>query len=386
MVGGKPAFRSHKESFMHLLGMSLSLNKNESMETRIMEQNNLSLFKKELSVARGETITSNLLGKYYSDLDYFLFDDFTFMPQTIMAYFVDQLMKNTGYASQDMHYLMRLSGQMDNELALSFEEQSEDKTKLWEHLEWLEVQWTVNKIHSSTDKEFHSTLIDMTSKDNKRKRKKFKKVALAAAAATMAAVKGANATDDDDDDEMDALIPEKDNKKLKKEKKIKKIKSTTDLPTTTTSKKQLAKLRPNQPFIGIFVTFGKRMANFFNVNKNQNPLIASFGFPSINPSDYHVKLTPNFCKPKIEKLMVYSDLVHPTVKVGDFETNLLDVISVENSDIFHRPFVPSSQKKLRKHIIDSVSILCTDDRGEPIHFEKNAKSTFEIHIKPDEAT
>ena len=122
MVGGKPAFRSHKESFMHLLGMSLQPNKNESMETRIMEQNNLSIFKRELSKARGVShITSNLLGKYYSDLDYFLFDDFTFLPQTVMAYFVGELLRNTGYAHEDVLYFMSQSGQLDNEMALTLE-------------------------------------------------------------------------------------------------------------------------------------------------------------------------------------------------------------------------------------------------------------------------
>ena len=80
--------------------------------------------------------------------------------------------------------------------------------------------------------------------------------------------------------------------------------------------------------------------------------------------------------------MVYSDVVKPTIRVGDFNTNLLDVISVDDSDIVHRPYVGSGNRPLRKHTIDSVAIHCTDDRGKPIYFERNAKSTFELHITP----
>merc|ERR1712121_572604 len=86
------------------------------------------------------------------------------------------------------------SGQLDNEMALTLERGNEENsTELWKHLELLETQWHIDKIHSSTDKEFHSTLIDISSKDNKRKRKKIKKVVLATAEAAVAAANVANA-------------------------------------------------------------------------------------------------------------------------------------------------------------------------------------------------
>ena len=123
------------------------------------------------------------------------------------------------------------------------------------------------------------------------------------------------------------------------------------------------------------------MANFFNVSPSQRLLVACYGFPNIKYSDYYMKLTPNFKKPTIDKFLVYSNIVKPNVRVGDYNTNLLDVVSVENSDIIHRPYVGSGGKDLRMHTLESVTILCTDDGGREIHFEKDAKSTFELHIK-----
>ena len=151
-------------------------------------------------------------------------------------------------------------------------------------------------------------------------------------------------------------------------------------PPPTTAKSVV--IQEHKPFIGIYITFGERMAKFFNMKDNQYILLGCFGFPIIKYSDYYMKLSPNFGKPKIEKMMIYSDIVKPIVRVGDYHTNLLDVISVDNSNIIHRPYVGSGYKPLRKHNIDSVSILCTNDRGGKINFEKNKISTFELHISP----
>ena len=48
-----------------------------------------------------------------------------------------------------------------------------------------------------------------------------------------------------------------------------------------------AKVGKNKPFLGIFVTFGKRMASFFNVKESQYVLVGWFGFPTLKFTDYY---------------------------------------------------------------------------------------------------
>ena len=124
------------------------------------------------------------------------------------------------------------------------------------------------------------------------------------------------------------------------------------------------------------------MAHFFGVEDNQYVLLAHFGFPNLTYSDYYIKLTPNFEKMKVDKIMVYSNIVAPTVRLGGHLTNLLDVISPPEGNTLNRAHVSGSIKPLRNHTMDSITMVITDVDGDKISFEKGAQSTFEVHIAP----
>ena len=142
------------------------------------------------------------------------------------------------------------------------------------------------------------------------------------------------------------------------------------------------KVSKNRPFLGIFVTFGRRMARFLNVKQSQYVLIGHFGFPTLNFPDYYLKLSPNFTKPKIEKMLIYCDIVSPNIQVGGQLTNLLDIISTPNSNIIHRAHIGGSYKPLKKHIIEEISIKSANIHDELLHFEKGAQTSYELHIRP----
>lgn len=140
--------------------------------------------------------------------------------------------------------------------------------------------------------------------------------------------------------------------------------------------------KKNTPFIGVFITFGKNMARFFNVDVDQFILIANYGFSSVQWKDFYLKLTPNFTKKKIDKMMIYSDLVCPTIRVGGHLTNLLDIVSVPNESIIQKQLTSGHYRPLKNHKINSVSMMATDQDGEIINFEKNSHIAYELDIRP----
>ena len=124
------------------------------------------------------------------------------------------------------------------------------------------------------------------------------------------------------------------------------------------------------------------MARFFNVDVDQFILIANYGFSSVQWKDFYLKLTPNFTKKKIDKMMIYSDLVCPTIRVGGHLTNLLDIVSVPNESIIQKQLTSGHYRPLKNHKINSVSMMATDQDGEIINFEKNSHIAYELDIRP----
>ena len=124
------------------------------------------------------------------------------------------------------------------------------------------------------------------------------------------------------------------------------------------------------------------MAHFLNLKEKQYVLVGHFDFPTAKLTDYYLKLTPNFTKPKIDKMMLFSDIVAQTIQVGGILSNLLDIISTPNANTIHRPHVGGSYKPLRKHTIEEVSFISTNINGEMLHFENGAQTSYEVHISP----
>ena len=138
-------------------------------------------------------------------------------------------------------------------------------------------------------------------------------------------------------------------------------------------------------FIGIYITFGSRIASFFNIDTSQTILLGVYGNPNMDPSQYFLKLSPDFSKGKIKQVMVYSDLVSHSVRVGGQLTNLLDVISSNSPNVLHRQNARTHYRPLKDTSIASLSMILTDMHGKRIMFERESDiATLELHIKPVE--
>ena len=105
----------------------------------------------------------------------------------------------------------------------------------------------------------------------------------------------------------------------------------------------------------------------------------------MDPSQYFLKLSPDFSKGKIKQVCVYSDLVSHSVRVGGQLTNLLDVISSNSPHVLHRQNAKTHYRPLKDTSIASLSMILTDMQGKPIEFERESDmTTLELHIKPVE--
>ena len=105
----------------------------------------------------------------------------------------------------------------------------------------------------------------------------------------------------------------------------------------------------------------------------------------MDPSQYFLKLSPDFSKGKIKQVCVYSDLVSHSVRVGGQLTNLLDVISSNSPHVLHRQNAKTHYRPLKDTSIASLSMILTDMHGKRIMFERERDiATLELHIKPVE--
>ena len=107
-------------------------------------------------------------------------------------------------------------------------------------------------------------------------------------------------------------------------------------------------MKTKSPFLGIFVTFGKHMAKFFGVDADEAMLIGRHDGNIVDMENYNHKLSPDFKKPEINTLMIYSDIVLPKIHVG--------------------------------HVLKSISIAIFDKDGDD--FSKNSFSVLELVIRP----
>ena len=138
----------------------------------------------------------------------------------------------------------------------------------------------------------------------------------------------------------------------------------------------------NPPFLALFVTMGKKMSKFFGVDDDESLLLARRGGARLDTTMYNHKLTPDFIKPEISTLMVYSDIIRPKIHVGDSLTNLLDIISMPHGRTFQRSNAVGLYRPLKDHTIDSISIAIYDKDGDSIYFPQDSFSALELEIRP----
>ena len=134
------------------------------------------------------------------------------------------------------------------------------------------------------------------------------------------------------------------------------------------------------PVLGVFITYGKHMARFFGVNEDESLLIGYHAKNGRTIPGQHHKLSPDFSKPEIGTLMVYSDIILPKINVGDSHTNILDIIS--HGETFQRSNAVGLYRPLKNHTIKSVSIAIYDRDGDEIYFPKNSFSALELELRP----
>ena len=142
-------------------------------------------------------------------------------------------------------------------------------------------------------------------------------------------------------------------------------------------------LIPNAPLLGIFVRFGRKMSKFLGVDENQMILIGHYGFPTTEtPQNYFIKISPDFRKPKVETVMLYTDIVSPSTRVGGLQTNILDIISAPNTGTIQRSMAQGQYRPLRNHEISEITIEIYNRDGDVIHYPKDSFSAVELKIRP----
>ena len=143
-----------------------------------------------------------------------------------------------------------------------------------------------------------------------------------------------------------------------------------------------------KPVMALYTTFGTRMADFLNIHKDTKYFIHSDDLDMDTPlKKYRVKsdkynplLTPRYITPKILSYFIYSDVVKHSVRLGDSVSNLLCVITVDESVINIKNPI-SSFKPISHNTIYSISFVLTDQYGRRLHFVDNQYAALELIIK-----
>ena len=458
-VTGKPSHRTLKENFMTELGKVLKLNTSEKNDVRERESMILNFLKDQLSLSDvykksvNLSPSNNLIGRFFSDLNYFMFCEFTFLDQTRLLVLMSKIMFFLRYNDGDYLNILRLvsqlpidipASQLPNMQSMAYEGASDIPEGFEIYIKSMESQCpsvnsflgytnqNIRKIHrKETTVENIQGLVKAecpahhnysdTGNDTSGKRKRAGRTPPPYTGESEEAkrmrklerrnrkkAKTGKQKGSEENDVVTLHSPPPQARSPQRLPSAPEIEPQSLIPQPTTPPRSpsisppptpengddgnmadnihttllRATVSKNKPFIGIYITFGKRMAKFFNVKENQRVLIAHYGFPTMSFVDYYLKLSPNFVKPKIEKLMVSSNIVSPTIQVGGELASLLDIISAPNSNTLQRPHVGGSFKPLKNHNIDDIAVHTTNIDGDPIHFEKNSVTSYEIHIKP----
>ena len=377
---GLPAIRQLKDKFIDELSSSLHLDPRGDRERLLRETKILDYFRATLAknavysdMLRGPK--SNLLARWFSDLNILLFSEFTHLDQNQMLFFISTIMMYVKYPPHAYRSMISSVSQIPKSLKNDIPNLSTVALQglasgdFINHIRRLEAECAglSEKFHSYTDENLRKlhrhpeTLKMVTSTVNKVCKRSH-----------VPSINNDNSANTNDSNTTTSTTTT--------------TATTTTAPTGTTgansgNRNNRHDLKRFSPFIGVYVTFGKRMCKFLNVDQNQSVLIASFGFPTLDIVDYYLKISPDFRKKKVETLLIYSDLVAPEIRVGGFMTNLLDIISVPNDNTIQRTMTQPLYRPLKNHTIDSVSIVVTDTVGEEIHFEEDSYSAFELRIR-----
>ena len=143
-----------------------------------------------------------------------------------------------------------------------------------------------------------------------------------------------------------------------------------------------------KPVFALYATFGTRMADFLNIHKDTKYFIHSDDLDMNTPSKkyiiksdrYNPLITPRYITPKILSYFIYSDVVKHSVRLGDTVSNLLCVITVDESVVNMKNPI-SSFKPISHNTIYSISCVLTDQYGRRLHFVENQYAALDLIIK-----
>ena len=135
------------------------------------------------------------------------------------------------------------------------------------------------------------------------------------------------------------------------------------------------------PQFALFASFGDKMSKYLSIGKEQKMVLLTCGNEkTFNIFDYNPILMPRFFNPRIDSLYIYSDLISKTVRVGDYITNLLGIVTINNK-IYNRPNPQIIYRPLAHNFIQSVSVKIADENGDIVNYTPDSYVALEIIIR-----
>merc|ERR1712240_288623 len=117
-ITGKPSGRTLKEQFISELGQCLKLNTKLNAKRQQIEKVNLDLLKKHLELSetyRSEVDLSdnnNLLARFFSDLNYLVFNEFSFLTQNQLMLLMSKIMYNLDFNNETYQDIIKKVAQI----------------------------------------------------------------------------------------------------------------------------------------------------------------------------------------------------------------------------------------------------------------------------------
>ena len=356
---GNPSLNIQKENMLRELGKSLELNK--SSKSIKKENKFVSYLKKRIHRAdhfKKKFEENNLMGIWYSEINGLLFADLNHIPQEEMYDMMSFFLQKVNYSPNNLSYLLKSTSQYSEAIPVLVPDGRSviddlESSRFVKHIRFL-----ANKCDSMA---LYGSFSDGAIKSFIRSGILKKGEGLVKACEVS---KTLNISSED----------------TASNKKLEKIENRENL---TTDYEDQSNLIPNSPLLGIFVRFGRKMSRFLGVDENQIILIGHYGFPTTEtPQNYYIKITPDFRKKKIETIMLYTDIVSPSTRVGGVQTNILDIISAPNTGTIQRSMAQGQYRPLRNHEITHITIEIYNRDGDVIHYPKDSFSAVELKIRP----
>ena len=149
------------------------------------------------------------------------------------------------------------------------------------------------------------------------------------------------------------------------------------------SNKQIKEFTTNG-ILCVYITFGSKMTRLLNLNVGEYIISMICGFPKICPYQYRYPIHLNYYKENVSSILIYTDLVGTSVRIGGSVTNLLEILSFSKSgNVLHTSTKPlQTFRPLKHNTFKKASVEIRTLNGELINFPDEMDSIIEIYIRP----